>query len=673
MYRYFLDNTLIDEPEGWDELTTTIKRDRTVKGLLKLRDVTLTFKGSGYDYLKATIDSTGHCAEVAIRIEEFDGANWLYDFEGRIFVSDIEWYEFRHECKTKITDNSYNARIYNNRDIGVVPTAEVSKNFIPLAPIDVCDLTIFHPDTGVNVAYPAKCFRLRDVFDFLVRFMSDGDVNFATDYFGASGTFPDIVLTTGYAIRKAYLNMTSSEFSQNIQPISFKSLFESTDKLFNINFSVDESVSPPVLRIENDGYFRTQNQLISIDNIDEVTTKTAVEKLFSKVKFGSSDVANYPALSFIESIKFAGFNQEEYYTLGQCNIDTELDLRNNLITSSNVIEYMLEFPSDTLYDNKWVVISAESTGATTFNATKTNWIGVSSYVFYNQLLNNSNVADRYLGGVPNSIAQAITYQDSSFSSLNTWTQTTADTVYNTPVTYEPFGFNYEVSDVSGNYNPSTYHYSAPASGVYSFNVSLPTMVQTYEEVLSSANVNKLLLQVSLVVYDSLGFGVNPALYEVRLIDEYLIPVTPALAPIGYFIDFVQSYYNSSSAVLNLNAGETVVVKVVHTPVPYASTSGFYSGIKAWTKNLGVFSCTASSTGGGIYQTYNPEDYPVFTHEFKYPLTKAEFNILSTDPKGLINFRVNAEQYKQGWIDNLKYNHKDGLATIKLISSKTLNQ
>lgn len=673
MYRYFLDNTLIDEPAGWDDGFTTVKRDRTVKGLLKLRDVTLSFKGSGYDYLKATLDTIGHCAEVSIRREQSIDNVWVYDFEGKIFVSDIEWYEFKHECKTKITDNSYYARIYNNRDIGATPTAEVSKNFVPLTPIDVCDLTIFHPHTGVDVAYPARCFRLRDVFDFLVRFMSDGDVNFTTDYFGASGAFPDIVITTGYALRKAYLNLSDSEFSQNIQPISFKSLFESIDKLFNINFSVDESVVPPVLRIENEAYFRTQNQLVAIDDIDEVTTKIAVEKLFSKVKFGSSDTANYPALSFIESIKFAGFNQEEYYTLGQCNIDTELDLRNNFVTSSNVIEYMLEYPTDTLYDNKWVVISAESTGATTFDATKTNWIGVSSYVFYNELLNNSSVANRYLGGVPNSIAQAITSQDSSFDSRNTWTQTTADVVYNIPMTYEPFGFNYEVSDISGNYDPTSYQYSAPASGVYAFNVSLPTMVQTYEEVLSNTGVNKLLLQVYLVVYDSAGYGVNPPLYDVKLVDEYLTPVTPALAPTGIFIDFVQSYYNSSSAVLNLNAGEVVVVKVVHTPVPYPSTSGFYSGIKAWTKNLGVFACVASSTGGGIYQTYNPEDYPMFTHEFKYPLTKDEFDILATDPKGLINFRVNAEQYKQGWIDNVKYNHKDGLASIKLISSKTLNK
>lgn len=669
MYRYFLDNTLIDEPQGWDGLVTTLKRDRSVKGLLKLRDVTLSFKGSGYTHLKTIIDGQGHCAEVAIRIEEMIEGAWVYDFEGKIFVSDIEWYEFRHECKTKVTDNSYNARIYNNRDIGATPTSEVSKNFVPVTPIDVCDITIFHPSTGVDVAYPAKCFRLRDVFDFLIRFISDGDVNFTTDYFGASGIFPDIVLTTGYALRKAHLNLSTSEFSQNIPPISLKSLFEATDKLFDISFIVNESVSPPLLRIENEPYFRTQNQLVTINDIDEVTTKVAIEKLFSKVKFGSSDVANYPALSFIESIKFAGFNQEEYYTLGQCNIDTELDLRNNFITSSNVIEHMLEFPSETLYDNKWVIISADSTGATTFDATKTNWIGVSSYVFYNELLNNSSVANRYLGGVPNSIAQTIIAQNNSFSSFNSWTQTTADTSYNIPVTYEPFGFNYEADDISGNYDPVSYQYTAPSSGVYAFSVSLPTVVQTYEEALSSQNVNILHLQAFLVVYDSLGFGVNPALYETPLIDKYLSPVTTS----GIFIDYTASYYHSGSGTLNLNSGEVVVVKVIHTPIPYASTSGFFSGIKAWSKNLGTFNCTASSTGGGIYQTYNPEDYPVFTHEFKYPLTKTEFNTLTTDPKGLINFRVNAEQYKQGWIDNIKYNHKDGIADIKLISSKTLNK
>ena len=50
-YRYYLNGTLVNEAEGWERLVTTIKRNRSTRGIEVTQDATITFNGAAYDTL----------------------------------------------------------------------------------------------------------------------------------------------------------------------------------------------------------------------------------------------------------------------------------------------------------------------------------------------------------------------------------------------------------------------------------------------------------------------------------------------------------------------------------------------------------------------------------------------------------------------------------------------
>ena len=46
-YRYYLNGTLVNEAEGWERLVTTIKRNRSTRGIEVTQDATITFNEIG--------------------------------------------------------------------------------------------------------------------------------------------------------------------------------------------------------------------------------------------------------------------------------------------------------------------------------------------------------------------------------------------------------------------------------------------------------------------------------------------------------------------------------------------------------------------------------------------------------------------------------------------------
>lgn len=661
MYRYYLDGTLVDEAQGWDEFYTTIKRDAALKGLLTVNDITLTFRGSGYTYLKDTFDTLGHCQEVTCRIEKYDAGQWTYFYEGIIFLSDVEWTEFNKQAKTKVTDNSFNARIYNNRDIGIVLTTEVAKDLTTaITPVTVRECDLFNPTSpGAPAGVPCLVIPVEEALTTQVRWMSNGEVDFTSDYFGTHSDTNNLVITSGYAIRKAFNSetVTQAEYAQNLPTISFQKLFTSLDKLYNLRFSIDTTVSPAMMRVEPESYFRGTSNLATLSDVDEVRTKTAVEKLFSKVKFGSAETLNASSVEFPESIRFVGFNKEEYYVTGQCNIDNTLDLENELIYSSNVIESLYDNPSDLSYDGDLFLIEVDRNGtygASYYEATDTNWLGsITTAKFYNEGLTNASVAQRYLGGVPSSIAQSLTVQDDSFQAHSSQMQGGSGAAAYTIV---PFPCDIENSDAGNNYDNTTYEYTAPDNGVFAFSIYLP-IYYTNLYPSNGVAIGTGTVEAYLDVYDAGGYSGGTLLYSRTAYNQ------TNLNTLWDTYDITTAYS------LNLNAGEKVVLRVVLTGY---QAGALHVGTVIRVNALASFACTSSSTGGGEYQEYDPEEYPVLIHEMKYALTGVQFDAIKADTTGLVTFAVNGEQPKQGWIETLKMNNKTEIADIKLISSKRLN-
>ena len=142
MYRYYINGSLIDEPIGYDKFVTTIKRDRQIRGIVATQDGTLSFIGSGYDTLYQFKLDNGFdfTADLLIQRSDDEGNNWDDWYDGKLFISDVEFDEEKKTATTKVTDNGYYARINNNKALGIPIYAEFSKNNTAITPCTEYDL-----------------------------------------------------------------------------------------------------------------------------------------------------------------------------------------------------------------------------------------------------------------------------------------------------------------------------------------------------------------------------------------------------------------------------------------------------------------------------------------------------------------------------------------------------
>ena len=85
-----------------------------------------------------------------------------------------------------------------------------------------------------------------------------------------------------------------------------------------------------------------------------------------------------------------------------------------------------------------------------------------------------------------------------------------------------------------------------------------------------------------------------------------------------------------------------------------------------------FGCVASSNGGGVYQEYDPKDYPIIRNQFDYPMSFKEFRTLKAQPLGLLSFGVRDSKTYFAWIEEIKYKHFQDTSNFMLISNETTN-
>ena len=86
----------------------------------------------------------------------------------------------------------------------------------------------------------------------------------------------------------------------------------------------------------------------------------------------------------------------------------------------------------------------------------------------------------------------------------------------------------------------------------------------------------------------------------------------------------------------------------------------------------TFSCTKSTTGGGVYATYDYNDFPAFIHEFEYPLSNSDFKTMINNNNGILEFKMDGQQIRKGWFDLIKYTPATGQASFQLSSTKNVN-
>lgn len=640
--KFLLDDLEFDSPKGWDEIETSIKRDYEYNSVLANQDTEVTFTGDAYEYLSSKLNSDGFCTKVKFVIQySSDDITYQTLLRGNLFLSDCEFNERTCEVSCKIEDNSYFAMINNNKNLETTPLSAQSKNGVaiqapPVYAVDFLNIITLAVSRNVN------CYRVYDLFEYLIAFMSDGKLQFKSDYLQTT-SFPDyrdgdvngygwkgLAVTTGINIRNGN---SVNDFSQS--QFSFDSLFKEINRRIPLVLIVENPYSEsPTIRIENRDYQYTNATVFTASDVYEVKRKIDTKNLYASVEVGSStttDQGLYP-----EAIHFFGFQNESYIVQGDCNIDTKLELGTDWITSSNCIAQQLNGFQD--YDSSLFLVETEyltATTGTTWNWNNLGMVAAPVYYYFNTNLTNNYILNRYRGGLPGDLRQ---FTGPTGDGLMSATELSSYAVG----ALTTMNFTNVITNIGGYWN-GTDKYTAPLAGVYNFRIVLNASSTGYTTSTQSCTIG-----IYAFIYDAGG--------TLQSNNQFgnLITMNQAQPTQGY--DVQQT--------LILNDGWYVIFKAQKTASALAIT--------ATIELNSSLECVDNTIGGGLFVQVDTLDTPIYTFEFEYPMCQEDFDAIMANTVGLIQFNMNGQSYRYGWINELTYNHMQGMATIKLISKNNGN-
>lgn len=643
MMQFLLDDIIFDSPKGWEDIETSIKRDFQYNSVLANQDTEVDFTGEAYDYLYTKLRTDGFCTRVKFEVRySIDGLIYSTLLRGNLFLSDIQFNERTCTATVKIEDNSYYAMINNNKSISTALDSGRSKNGVSI-PVPLVYQVDFQNIITLGIARAdVNCYRVYDAFEYLIRFMSDGRLQFASDYLQTTA-FTDplegsllgfgwkgLCITTGINIR---VGTTVNDFSQSL--FSFDDLWNEINRRIPLVLIVENPYNEnPTIRIENRDYQYTDANIFTASDVYEVISKVDTKSIYAKVNVGSSVVDNQGL--FPEQIHFFGFGPEEYIVQGECNIDTALELGTDWVTSSNVIAQSLNGVQD--YDSNLFLIETEYFTATTGETWNFNNLGITSppvYYYFNTNLTNSYILSRYRGGIPGDLAQYTGVKGDGEFFANELTSYNVGVL--TPMTFTNVVFN------NAGFWDGNDKYTTPLAGVFTFNITLTATSTGYTTPTQSCAV-----AINAFIYDAGGTVQSNSQFG------NLITMNQSNPSQGY----------NFTGTLILNDGWYVRF--------FATKTASIPGITATIQTNSSIECLDNSIGGGIFVTVDNTDIPIYLYEMEYPMCQDDFNTIMANTVGTVQFNMSGQPYRRGWISELTYNHTRGVATIKLISKNNGN-
>jgi len=633
--KFYLDGTEYENPYLWETLKERVYFTDVVGGYLTEISGTVEWFGGAFSYLRGLFLS-GICETVSVLITDncADG-NEKKIFEGLIFISDIEFDLIKCIAKVEFVDNSFISKIDNNKSIKCYLGVNRSKNDVDITAFSNATTGIILRDNAnVNDITTGTAYRIFDAFTFLIAFITDGSVNFVSDYFDPNGTGTDetakyTVLINGQEIRTGAAN--------NLAYISYEDFYNDINKLFNIAFSIEFINGIPTIRIEPKSYYKQYSEINYFTDPAQLSQRISKEKLYAKVKFGSSQVSEN--FTYLPDVLFNGFEQEEYHLLGECNSQAILDLQlSEIITDTNIIQDVLPSGTgNTSYDNNNFLIVLNSTNTNVSDVT----IGGTTY-YYNKPLTNYNVSVYWFGGIPQSIAQFIGNGDDTFRASFVSTTQTIPVLTQANIIF-PDDSTSPNHDVNGNYNTATGRYTAPVAGFYAFRLTQLVSGGSYTSLINRYN--------SVNVIQEFIYG-----------GAYVPPFVCGLTNVCGN----QTVINNSIYVLDytwgmqMNVGDYIQI----VGEPYGDGNGvLHEGTS--------FQCTFAVTGGGVVQNYSSLDMDLIENSLQYNISCDKWAEIKSTPfkTFLINFADgNGQQQKiSGWLNEISRNITTGESQVTINS------
>lgn len=485
MLEFLLDGQAVTEPEGYKELRHRIYYNDGLNGYLEQFDGSLMFYGDEYKYLRNRFFADG-CA-----ISELVIINGIDTYRGNIFLNDAEWEPDLGKVTCEIVDASFLSLIDNNKEIKAYLNVPRSKNDVDISAFTVTQTNLTMKEaTSSDSPTPADRYGVRvyDAFKFLIAFMSDGQIGFASEYFlpetsPSNATEPrNPTLITGYSIR------TGPQIDPDDEQwpyISFEELYEDVNKLYNITFSMEVLNGMPTMRIEPKAYFKTIEQGLLISDAAGIKQESYRDSYYQLMKFGTPN-AETDDYFYYPNERFQSWRKEEYHLGGQCNTKATLDLElKTLLADPNKVMRSLPISvgglDDDQNDDEVCVIVFDGNNETIRNTHPV----ITGAFYYNDRLSNLSVANQWGDGVPFPIFIFLGADDdqAQVSNFGTTAVTVCgldgdfgsgfaqlqSTVY--PFGYDPNGNIVQGTITTNCVNPATY-YEVPVTGIYTVNTRL---------------------------------------------------------------------------------------------------------------------------------------------------------------------------------------------------------
>jgi len=641
MFKFYLNGTeVIDHPEGWNNIDTTVKRDVFSGGLFFDANIKLVTYG-GQD-LYSSLQSLWNADPFGVSsfdiFQRSGTAGYVLIHAGIVFHSDLKFNLVNNNIEFKVDDNGWYSKLKNNQRLDVNMGTSLSKNQIAIQPISHFDLSFHRVSNGTYYAQTRDAYKVYDCLKFLVDFMSDGEIQFESDCFNVGGIYEYYCIVNGH-------ELWAHDHTQSPR-LNFGLLFGDLKKRLNVRFAIVNNGATPTIKIEPADYFYDTSTAFTLpDTPDEISIQADSSIMYSAIVVGSEKYETTSSMTFPDIQNLIAFRQESLHFEGVNNIDNELDLVGKLVVSNSSIDLCLQLLSgyDSYDEDNFMV---QYTG---LNQThKSDWAGTGHYL-YNEQLNNINTLQRWANYIPGNVI-------ANFNNTTTGRMLAFNTVLRTgsnigsASTIGPIQFDDDYThgfDPNGVYGGSTAQ-GSPVSQVLSIYTAPSNANLTFSSQVSMDTI------VTGGTIPSVQIFFQKFNASNTVIDDFSGP----LVQMNVFSGQQGPTVISASWNTYLNTSEYIAVYVK------CNTGGFFYNIRP---NDTFLSCNGINTGGGTVLASNSGVFKCYKVNFNYPITLADFQTIGNSKNGLISIPLHNNRSIQGWVDNIKFDNSSGETTFTLIS------
>jgi hypothetical protein len=598
-FRFRLNNQFVNEPNNWEDFEENFIRDETKRHVFFDYPISLDFIGDGYQYLDEVYQEN-YDSQTLFEVSEITESSEVVIFRTFIKTSNITFDLIRDIATTQIDDVVYQSYIFNNYSVEVGCGAQKSKNDFDIDSIPSLDLYLFTPSTGVRIEEEVRAYDVKSVMSMIIDYVSDGSINFESTWYDSLPTNERLAIATGLEIR--------TRTGRTAPIISLEAMFDELWKKFNLYLIVEDPISNPTIRLEEESYlYGSEN--IQVLNVSNLSRSIDFDRLYSTINLGSNKAIKERSATYLfPYLRLFAFVEETFNISGVVNVDNQLDLVSDFVIDTNVFQDVLENGSENYDEDIFLIqydggsLDNEAIAGDYFEATNP------SARFYNEILLNSNVADRFqvLG---NLVLETGLIQTAFRAQQNVGLNYIGDlgAIGDCEIAFplQTFIFQDDTNppnfDIGDDYDPLTGKYKAIDEGDHVFRSVF--RINTFGNPGQSAGRPGFDFTLTLRVSNNLDTA-NPTSYLITQIfadsstSAFSISPTDSFTiPLGVEITLVEIIH---TRIMQIDDEATV-----RAQMEVCSTSAF---TYAFGVNLSTFELIASPLAGGTYQIKDPDDY-----------------------------------------------------------------